>query len=323
MLAALLAAAAGCSGPAEPPPAPPSPTQPGTSGAGAAAPDLLVDEKTRTVCVPAIVVQQGQYLELKGAIEYVLVAKGGKRYETLFETERPAADIHNALARIGLGRGVPATADDPPRGQRVNLLVEYPSGGQTVRRPVGDFLIDQTTGRSVPPGPWIYTGSTEAVDPDTGRPMLAASLTQSIVGLHVGDPSPLVQNPRPESRRENVYRANAQALPPVGTAVRLVFERPVASVPAGVRRVHVFVSGRVQGVGFRAFTQHNAATLGLVGFVRNLDDGRVEAVVEGPAEKVGELLKLIERGPRAARVEKLDTADEPAEGAFETLEVWY
>jgi acylphosphatase len=322
MLAALVAAA-GCSGPDEPPAAPPPSTPPAASGAGAAAPDLLVDEKARTVCVPATVVEQGQYLELKGAIEYVLVAKGGKRYETLFETERSAADIHEALARIGLGRGVPATADDLPRGQRVNLLVEYPSGGRTVRRRVGDFLLDQTTGRSVPPGPWIYTGSSEAVDPDTGRPMLAASLTQSIVGLHAADSSSLVQNPRPESRQENVYRANVQALPPPGTAVRLVFERAVASVPAGVRRVHVFVSGRVQGVGFRAFTQHSAATLGLAGFVRNLDDGRVEAVVEGPAEKVGELLKLIERGPRAARVDKLDTADEPAEGAFETFEVWY
>ena len=273
--------------------------------------------------VPAVVVEQGQYLELKGAIEYVLVAKGGKRYETLFETERPAADIHDALARIGLGRGVPASGDDPPRGQHINLMVEYASDGRTVRRPVGDFLLDQTTGRSVPPGPWIYTGSSEAVDPDTGRPMLAASLTQSIVGLQVGDPSPLVQNPRPESRRENTYRANAQALPAPGTAVRLVFERPAASAAAGVRRVHVFVTGRVQGVGFRAYTQHHAATLGLVGFVRNLDDGRVEAVVEGPAAKVGELLKLIASGPRAARVEKLDTADEPAEGAFETFEVWY
>jgi len=238
-LAAAALAAAGCSGPAEPPAAPPSPAPPvaGTAGDAAPAPDLVVNEKARTVSVPAVVVEQGQYLELKGAIEYVLVAKGGKRYETLFETERPAAEIHAALTRIGLGRGVPATADDPPRGQRVNLLVEVDSGGRTARRPVSDFLLDKNTGQPVPAGPWVYTGSSEAVDPDTGRPMLAASLTQSIVGLQVGDPSPLVQNPRPESRRENTYRANVQALPPVGTAVRVVFERPAASAAAGVAKV--------------------------------------------------------------------------------------
>ena len=92
-------------------------------------------------------------------------------------------------------------------------------------------------------------------------------------------------------------------------------------VSAGVRRAHVFVSGRVQGVGFRDFTQDSARTLGVTGWVRNLDDGRVEAVLEGPADKVAALLELLRRGPPAAQVTNLQAADEPPVGDFNSFEV--
>ncbi len=109
--------------------------------------------------------------------------------------------------------------------------------------------------------------------------------------------------------------------------------RPPAEIPAlapisaakadpahGLRRVHVFVSGRVQGVGFRNFTQTNAQRLELTGWVRNLPDLRVEAVVEGPPDEVAKLLKLLQRGPERARVDKLETAEEPASGEFKVFE---
>jgi acylphosphatase len=83
------------------------------------------------------------------------------------------------------------------------------------------------------------------------------------------------------------------------------------AAPAAVRRVHIFVSGQVQGVGFRAFVQGHAAALGLSGFVRNLEDGRVEAVIQGPPEQVGALVDLVKRGPPSAQVEGLDVKDEP------------
>ena len=76
-------------------------------------------------------------------------------------------------------------------------------------------------------------------------------------------------------------------------------------------RVHVFISGVVQGVSFRASTEEQARKLGtIVGWVRNLSDGRVEGVFQGPKEKVRNLLEWCHKGPPAARVAKVETADE-------------
>jgi acylphosphatase len=66
------------------------------------------------------------------------------------------------------------------------------------------------------------------------------------------------------------------------------------------------VRGRVQGVGFRYFTQRVAAELGLGGYVRNLDDGRVEVYAVGPEEKLSELAGRLYHGPRWAEVHGVD-----------------
>jgi acylphosphatase len=63
------------------------------------------------------------------------------------------------------------------------------------------------------------------------------------------------------------------------------------------------ISGIVQGVGFRYFTQDEAERLHLSGFVRNLRDGRVEVYAIGPAENLARLLSALERGPRGAMVQ--------------------
>ncbi|MEM0445718.1 MAG: acylphosphatase [Nitrososphaerota archaeon] len=81
-------------------------------------------------------------------------------------------------------------------------------------------------------------------------------------------------------------------------------------------RYHVYVSGLVQGVFYRQNTKRVADSLGLTGWVRNLPDGRVEAVIEGPEEKVQELVRWMERGPRLARVERVDVRKEAYSGEF-------
>lgn len=86
-------------------------------------------------------------------------------------------------------------------------------------------------------------------------------------------------------------------------------------------RVHLIVSGHVQGVGFRAFTQEQAKALGLTGWVRNRANGTVEAVIEGPAEKVKALLEKLKRGPESARVVKLNVDDEKYTGKFKDFVV--
>ncbi|MCD6276516.1 MAG: acylphosphatase [Thermoplasmata archaeon] len=71
-------------------------------------------------------------------------------------------------------------------------------------------------------------------------------------------------------------------------------------------KAHVFFSGHVQGVFFRAFTRENALKLGIRGWVRNLPDGRVEAVFEGPREKVDKLIYLCRYKHPYARVDDVE-----------------
>jgi acylphosphatase len=74
------------------------------------------------------------------------------------------------------------------------------------------------------------------------------------------------------------------------------------------------ISGRVQGVGFRFFVQDHAAVEGVHGYVRNLEDGRVEACVEGDDESVLRVERALRRGPPAARVERVEVQDLPPSG---------
>ena len=79
------------------------------------------------------------------------------------------------------------------------------------------------------------------------------------------------------------------------------------------RRTRVFVSGHVQGVFFRGSTREKAQELGLYGWVRNLPDGRVEAIFEGDGDRVGEMLSWCEEGPPGARVREVVSEDEDPE----------
>ena len=80
-----------------------------------------------------------------------------------------------------------------------------------------------------------------------------------------------------------------------------------------LRRTRVLVSGRVQGVFFRDSTREKAQALGLSGWVRNLPDGRVEAVFEGDGDRVGEMLSWCEDGPPDAQVQNVSTENEEPE----------
>lgn len=79
------------------------------------------------------------------------------------------------------------------------------------------------------------------------------------------------------------------------------------------RRVHVVVSGSVQGVGFRFATERQARKLGLSGWVRNLPDGNVEILAEGKPEDVQSLLDWCHVGPPAAQVTSVRHRDVPAD----------
>jgi acylphosphatase len=80
------------------------------------------------------------------------------------------------------------------------------------------------------------------------------------------------------------------------------------------KRAHVYVSGKVQGVYFRATTRDKARTQGVDGWVRNLDDGRVEAVFEGAGEDVESMIEFCHEGSTAARVDDVEASYEEPRG---------
>jgi len=88
-------------------------------------------------------------------------------------------------------------------------------------------------------------------------------------------------------------------------------------------RAHVMISGRVQGVFFRAETRETARSLGLSGWVRNTRDGRVEAVFEGDSKAVEEMVQWCNKGPAGARVEHVDVDYGEYTGEFGSFSVRY
>jgi acylphosphatase len=84
-----------------------------------------------------------------------------------------------------------------------------------------------------------------------------------------------------------------------------------------------FVSGRVQGVGFRFFAIANAGELGITGWVKNLPDGRVEIHAEGESEPIKEFYKRLSRGPLSAVVVSVDVKKEAPTGSFRSFMVKY
>ncbi|MBI4361693.1 MAG: acylphosphatase [Euryarchaeota archaeon] len=81
-------------------------------------------------------------------------------------------------------------------------------------------------------------------------------------------------------------------------------------------RAHLYISGEVQGVGFRAFVQRVSMKGGLAGWVRNLDDGRVEAILEGEEGAVQEAMARVKKGPPFSRVQKCEVSWESPDGGF-------
>ncbi len=86
------------------------------------------------------------------------------------------------------------------------------------------------------------------------------------------------------------------------------------------RTVHVRVKGRVQGVGYRAWVESTARMMALTGWVRNRRDRSVEIVLQGPADRVDEMLRLCKQGPPGAHVTKVEILSEGV-GAYDDFEV--
>ena len=92
---------------------------------------------------------------------------------------------------------------------------------------------------------------------------------------------------------------------------------------SSLTRLHGIVTGSVQGVNFRTFTQKRATELGVVGYVRNLPDGAVEFVAEGSRADLDRLLDAVHVGPWMAVVENVDAQWQIPTGEFRRFEIRY
>jgi acylphosphatase len=88
-----------------------------------------------------------------------------------------------------------------------------------------------------------------------------------------------------------------------------------------VKRLHFWVSGRVQNVGFRAYVAQQAWQLGLTGWVRNRGWDEVEALAEGDPQALQTFAAALQKGPSASRVDALRQEEEPVTGEFPRFEI--
>jgi len=86
-------------------------------------------------------------------------------------------------------------------------------------------------------------------------------------------------------------------------------------------QVHLLISGRVQGVFFRMHTHKKALELKLTGWVRNIDDGRVESFAEGPQEKLEVFVEWCHRGPPAAKVDQVEAEWQEGEYQYKDFRI--
>ncbi len=269
----------------------------------------------------------GEYDEhLKGAVEYVVCGRNGKEYESIIVVDATAKEIYDVLEKLGVKTGTPPGYDEekdeptPPTGTEFILSVEWKDGDQTKTARAEDLIFNVKTQKPMSRVAWVYSGSRLVADLDSDDEdamMPQAFMSNDIVALKRFDASALFQNPLPESEEENIYKKNDTLLPKLGTPVTLTIEVN--------RKMQLFVliSGKVQGVGFRNFTQRNAKQLGVNGYAKNLPNGKVEVVAEGDKAQLDALVDLLKKGPRFARVDALDVDARPFTGEYKTFGIRY
>ena len=287
---------------------------------------LQIEEK-KLVLKGKISEALGEYdSHLKGAVEYLICGHNGKEYESIVVVNATAKEIYDALEKLGVAVGTPPGYDEekdeptPPKGTAFNIYVEWKDSDKAKKVRAEELIFNVKTKKPMQQVTWIYSGSriVSDLDSDDEDAMIPqAFMSNDIVALKRFDASALFQNPLPESEEENIYKKNDALMPKLGTPVTLTIE---------VNRkmqLYVLITGRVQGVGFRNFTQRNAQQLGVNGYAKNLPNGKVEVVAEGDKSQLDALIALLKMGPRYARVDSLEIDERPFTDEYETFGVRY
>ena len=269
----------------------------------------------------------GEYdAHLKGAVEYLVCGHNGKEYESIVVVDATAQEIYDALEKLGVAVGTPPGYDEekdepiPAKGTEFLIYAEWKDGDKAKKVRAEELIFNVKTQKPMQQVAWIYSGSRVVADLDSDDEdamIPQAFMSNDLVALKRFDASALFQNPLLEAEEENIYKKNDALLPKLGTPVMLTIEVN--------RKVQLFVliSGKVQGVGFRNFTQMNAKQLGINGYAKNLPNGKVEVVAEADKARLDALVALLEKGPRFARVDSLKVDERPFTGEYKTFGIRY
>ena len=269
----------------------------------------------------------GEYdSHLKGSVEYLVCGRDGKEYESLIVVDATAQEIHEALSKLGVEVGKPPGYDaekdepTPPAGTVFIMFVEWKKDNMTKKVRAEALVLNVKTQKPLKQVMWVYSGSRivpdlDSEDEDAMLPQ--AFMSNDIVALRVFDASALFQNPLPESSEENIYKKNDALLPELGTPITLTIE------VNEMKQWYVLITGKVQGVGFRNFTQLNATQIGVNGYAKNLANGKVEVVAEGDKSQLYALLELLRKGPRYARVDSIEIDARDFTGEYKSFGIRY
>ena len=287
----------------------------------------IMETEKRIVLTGEISKALGEYdAHLQGAVEYLICGREGKEYESIIVVDATAKELYDAFNRLGVETGTPPGYDmetdepTPPKGQTVVITVEWTAADKIHQVRAEELLFNVKTQKPMQHVAWIYSGSRIVPDleSDDEEAMLPqAFMSNDIVALHHLDGSALFQNPLPEAAAENLYKKNDALLPPLGTPVKVTIEVNQKM------QFYVLISGKVQGVGFRNFTQRNAKQLGVNGYAKNLANGKVEVVAEGDKAQLDALVALLRQGPRYARVDSLEIEERPFRDEYEAFGIRY
>ena len=287
----------------------------------------IVEKEKKLVLKGKISEALGEYdSHLKGAVEYLVCGRNGKEYESIIVVDATAKEIYDALGKLDVQVGEPPGYDEekdeptPPKGTGVLIYAEWKSGGETKKVRAEELVFNVKTQKPLQNVAWVYSGSRVVPDLDSDDEdamMPQAFMSNDLVALRLFDASALFQNPLPESSEENIYKKNDALLPKLGTPVTLTIEVN--------RKMQLFViiTGKVQGVGFRNFTQLNARQLGINGYAKNLPNGTVEVVAEGDKAQLDALVALLKKGPRYARVDSLEIDERSFTGEYKSFGIRY
>ncbi len=180
----------------------------------------------------------GEVCVNRGAIEYVACARGGKVHEAILLVKCRPEHMNTGFILLGLKDGVgPAFVTDPtkPQGDRVVVEVEWKKGETATKKRLEDLVWDVRSGGPMPRITWVYVGSEFVPDPRTGREVFAAERERDLIAT-MHDPSVILDSPLPTGADDTAYVANADVLPPRGTAVKVTVRLPTEAEAAESKR---------------------------------------------------------------------------------------